>query len=363
MGGTLTLAHTLKRIFRTYGYADSRFSPSLKESDPTYRWAVAANRLDDGRYPVIWTSMTNYALLGAAKYVGRHFAMRPALFLVWFTCSMRRAALVHRTLTALAIYRRAFPEHRFVFLCNEEEERAAFVSAGMDAVVCSQNAFADEAIYRPVPGVARAYDALYNGSMTTQKRRHLARLVPKAAHIFGEVAAFGKTETLALLAEMRRLMPGHDFLNPIDGDAIAKLSRPEVNMALAESATGLCLSQHEGAMFASIEYLLAGLPVVSTPSTGGRHIFGSPETWLTVADTPEAVRDGVSEMKARTVPPDRVRDITLVKIFEHRARLRETVLVHTGGAVDLPAGYGDVLYRSINNWIDGPTMVERIVRI
>ena len=305
--------------------------------------------------------MTDYALLGAAKYIGRQLGTRPVLFLVWFTSSMRSDVRVDRVRTALAIYRRNRPKHRFVFLCNEEEERTAFDAAGMNAVQFSANAFVDETKYHPIPETERIYDAIYNGSMSAQKRRHLARLVPSAAHIFGVAAGPAAAEALPLLDEMRRLMPAHRFLNEVDGGTIKKLGRDEVNRALATGWTGLCLSAREGAMFASIEYLLAGLPVVSTPALGGRHLFGSPDTWLTVADTAEAVRDGVALMKGRNLAPEYVRNLTLTRVYKYRARLRETLLEYTGGAVVLPSGYGSDVYRGFIDWIDGPAMLERIV--
>ena len=266
----------LKRFVRTHVHTPQRFSPCFDEHETRFRSAVCARRLDDGRSPVICTSMTDYSLLGAANYVGEQLKRHPALFLVWFTTSMRSAVRVNRIRTALAIYRRRFPEHRFVFLCNEEEERAAFAGAGMTAVLCNSNAFVDETVFQPIAGTERIYDAVYNGSMSPQKRRELARLVPHAAHIFRPVDNLSHAQSLALLGTMRQLMPTHDFLNKVDETGIEKLSRQEVNHVLARSCTGLCLSAREGAMFASVEYLLAGVPVVSTPALGGRHLFGSP---------------------------------------------------------------------------------------
>ena len=69
----------------------------------------------------------------------------------------------------------------------------------------------------------------------------------------------------------------------------------------------------------------------------------------------------MAEMKARNLSAERVREITLVRLHHHRARLRQAVLDHTGGAVVLPADYGDEFYRGMVNWIDGPTMVARLV--
>lgn len=314
---------------------------------------MAAGRLDDGSCPVFTSSMLNHAPLGVANYLGSRLAARPALFLVWFTWAMRKERQVLRTLTAERLYRRRFPEHRFVFMCNELEEVALFRENGLNALFCSHNALADEQTFKPVSGVENTYDAFYNAMISPWKRRHLARLVPSAAHVFYESRLTGRQKTADLLDELKRMMPAYHFLNPHDGHRIEKLDWQAINAVMAASATGLCLSAEEGAMYASIEYLLAGLPVVSTPSIGGRHIFGDPETWLTVEPTEEAVRDGVAQMKARNVPRERVRAVTLAKVHEHRKRLRACVLVETDGRVDLPDDYGHAVYRRLNNWQRG----------
>jgi glycosyltransferase involved in cell wall biosynthesis len=71
-------------------------------------------------------------------------------------------------------------------------------------------------------------------------------------------------------------------------------------------------------MLSSMEYLLAGLPIVSTPSEGGRDLFFDPEYCLIVPPDPRAVRDGVAALKARQIPRERVRQKTLAKIEPQR---------------------------------------------
>lgn len=51
-----------------------------------------------------------------------------------------------------------------------------------------------------------------------------------------------------------------------EGSACEWLDSEELNRCLNQCRLGLCLSAVEGPMYASIEYLLAGLPVVSTES-------------------------------------------------------------------------------------------------
>jgi hypothetical protein len=74
-------------------------------------------------------------------------------------------------------------------------------------------------------------------------------------------------------------------------------------------------------MFASIEYLLCGLPVLATSSFGGRDIFFDNECAEIVDDTPEAVKSGLSVLLSRQLDPDYVRRKTLRRIEEHRSTL------------------------------------------
>ena len=301
--------------------------------------------MDDGTFPVILTFNAPYASLGAANYVGQELADRPALFLICLAWSMRKPRAVRRLLPAIVAYRDKHPKHRVLLLCNEMEEQAAFSVGGAKAIHCSANAFVDEEIFRPIPTSERIYEAVYNAAMVPWKRHRLASLIPNCIHMFYEKAELGRERTMAYLAELQVLMPHHHFLNPIVNERIELLERPAVNATLAQCRSGLCLSAVEGAMFASMEYLMAGLPVVSTPALGGRHVFADPEFWLTVADNNEAVRDGVIELTARNVPPERIRALTLKRVYAHRARLRDAVALVTDGRVKLPAQLDDPVYR------------------
>jgi len=68
------------------------------------------------------------------------------------------------------------------------------------------------------------------------------------------------------------------------------------------SRVALALSAKEGAMFASMEYLLCGLPVVTTRNRGGRNRYLTPQNSRFVAARPEAVARAVAEFVA--APPD-----------------------------------------------------------
>lgn len=79
-------------------------------------------------------------------------------------------------------------------------------------------------------------------------------------------------------------------------------------------------------MFASIEYLLCGLPIVSTTSIGGRDIFFSSDFSEIVEDDPSDVSRAVKELISRKIPAWEIRTATLSKIEEHRNRFVDLVM-------------------------------------
>jgi glycosyltransferase involved in cell wall biosynthesis len=74
-------------------------------------------------------------------------------------------------------------------------------------------------------------------------------------------------------------------------------------------------------MFACCEYLLSGLPIVTTPSRGGRDVFFHSDYVEVVEETPEAVASGVARLIARNLDPEMIRNRTYQLFMEHRARL------------------------------------------
>ncbi|MGA4555029.1 glycosyltransferase [Methylorubrum aminovorans] len=173
-------------------------------------------------------------------------------------------------------------------------------------------------MYHPRPDIERSYDAIYNAQLAPFKRHYLARTIPSCAYITKLFSHFPAEHKRASIAKFLGELPrGHTVLNDIaDGD-VRLMDHLQVNRALAGAHVGLCLSKVEGAMYASAEYLLAGLPVVSTPSAGGRDAFFHPDTCL-IVDAPRAVQDGVAAMKAPNLPPDYVRSVTIGFIDQQR---------------------------------------------
>ena len=120
-------------------------------------------------------------------------------------------------------------------------------------------------------------------------------------------------------------MVGKGFTDKKSNDPVQKM----VDL-YAQAHVGLWLSVVEGGMFASMEYLLCGLPIFSTKSMGGRDLFWDNQYVIVCEDSAEAVSESVKILKNQCIPRADVRRWTLEKIDDHRQRLR--ILMHQLGA-------------------------------
>lgn len=209
-----------------------------------------------------------------------------------------------------------FPNLEVIHLGNTRAHCELLGSAGLRAIHCNHNCFVDEAIYRPDPSVEKRFDAVYDARLSEFKRHHLAAEVASLALLY-----YVTPETdPAYAAEVRqRLASAHCFNHDAAGN-YRTLDSSEVAKALTACRVGLCLSAQEGAMYASAQYLLSGLPVVTTPSEGGRDEFFDPAFVRTVAPEPAAVARAVQELVAADLPPLPIREATLDRMRPHRDR-------------------------------------------
>ena len=181
----------------------------------------------------------------------------------------------------------------------------------------------DERIFHPLPDRQVRFGAVYDARLSRFKRHSLAAEVPNLAlitYLYEGRVDPGYRAVLVPIVARAHVFNGDPF-----SDAYRRLSPQEVNQALSQCEVGLALSREEGAMYSSIQYLLAGLPVVSTPSEGGRDDFYHPD-YVRIADaTPRAVAEAVSELRHCKVTPDEIRARTLARVWEHRERLFQCV--------------------------------------
>jgi hypothetical protein len=157
-------------------------------------------------------------------------------------------------------YSESFVQHHVLFLMNSEEERYTFkrnfpkwhVELVNNCLTLSENTFSITADQE------RIYRAVYNAKPAMFKRHHLALKVKDLALIsYSEHRLVGTPSFYNI-----REMPHSAIFWGVPEGAVCEV--------LNSSHCGLILSAQEGACYASAEYLLCGLPVVSTRSRGGR---------------------------------------------------------------------------------------------
>lgn len=287
--------------------------------------------------------------LGPADQLAGHLAAQPAWSLVFVTASLENDARREAAAAAWRRHRAAFPAHRVVFLCNSERELFLMQRDGVAAILCNHNIVANDAVFTVDRTVPKRFDAIYNGRMMAYKRHALARAVGSVALVYYDAEV-----EPGYLDGVRAALPHAAFLNAeaaraaparphhpraaalanrlLGARGYVKLPPPEVARALNAARVGLCLSAEEGAMVASLEYLLCGLPVVSTRSIGGREFFFDPEHTIVADDEPGAIAAAVAELVRRDLDPAEVRARALWKLRHERAKFAAFVRAIAGEA-------------------------------
>ncbi len=116
------------------------------------------------------------------------------------------------------------------------------------------------------------------------------------------------------------------------------------------SHSGLILSEREGVCRASCEYLLAGIPVVSTRSAGGRDVWYDDYNAILVEPTAEAVATAVEELVAHPRDPRRIRADFRARAAIFRGRFTDEVLAPILAEHGVATPAGEVLGRHPFRW-------------
>jgi glycosyltransferase involved in cell wall biosynthesis len=234
--------------------------------------------------------------------------MRPEDHIVWGTYWHADAAYFAQAaglLSGLPV-----PQHQIWVLGNTPDETAAARAAGFRSAWVNHNAWLDENRF-PFLRPPKEFRAVMVAQLAPYKRIHLA----------------AKVRGLALVpAALFHLHQPIDITGLQDVRLLSDLPSDQVAGVLQRSCTGLILSEVEGACYASSEYLLSGLPVVSTPSRGGRDVFYTSTNSLLVEPTEDAVARGVDRLIEKAPDGWLIRHQHIVMSHHFRQRFVEEVL-------------------------------------
>lgn len=212
---------------------------------------------------------------------------------------------------------RSLPKERTTFMCSTPKEKARLKWAGFKTRWCHQNLFCDEDEFVYIDSNERNFDVVYNAVLSPYKRHELLVNVKKLRLITGSI------NKLDLLPEM-----GLSNIEVNDH----YLTKCEISEVFSKSKCGLALSKEEGGMLAATEYLLCGLPVVSTPSIGGRDVYYSSSNHILCNDTVSAVTSAVNSATSRDWDRAEIRRTAIEKSREFRYDLAESVRLISGAS-------------------------------
>jgi glycosyltransferase involved in cell wall biosynthesis len=178
------------------------------------------------------------------------------------------------------------PVERIIVLANSEIELQVAKKLGLiDSKLVCQNAWLDYNLFKPQFDTNKIYDLVINCRPENWKRPFLAKDVGNLAVIKG---ANHRPSDYCDLAPLNPVYMNQDRISP-----------QEVCNVLAKSNCGGIFSAIEGACYSSSEYLLMGLPVISTPSLGGRDVWYNDNNSIIVNPNSADVAQAVEEIKDR----------------------------------------------------------------
>jgi glycosyltransferase involved in cell wall biosynthesis len=255
-----------------------------------------------------------------------HMAERPALFgrgpglhFIQMTWSLENTEL-SQLAAAIKRFESRFRKQKIVLLASSEFETAKLSSQGLRCIAANASIFIDDHAFTisdaPHPALP-IVDAIYIARLEQVKRHELAVGLERPLLAYGQ---FPKERFAANYARVREILPGAIFANHLlNGGEYRRLPADIVIRLFRNARVSLALSAEEGIMRASIQSLLCGLPIVSTPSVGGRDRYYTDDTALIVEPTPEAVASGVRDLIARRLSRESVRRAALAILRADRA--------------------------------------------
>jgi glycosyltransferase involved in cell wall biosynthesis len=179
---------------------------------------------------------------------------------------------------------------RIVMCCNDTNSLEIVSNesiSSFSAILCNHNATIDREIFN-IQECNNIWNSVYTARVCKLKRHYLS---------------YGLNNILYLTSgnkyNDKYSKEGHSALIDNQNNSFTLCSQHltafEVNDLLNKSKVGLCLSSQEGAMYSSVEYLLCGLPIVSTKSTGGRDVFFTDTNCIIAEDSIESVSSCVQQ--------------------------------------------------------------------
>ena len=217
---------------------------------------------------------------------------------------------------------KSYSEHNIIILANSLEEKNYFENKiKNDVLFCNHNAFLNENIFKITNSSKKEYDLVIDSAFNTYKNVAFAKNIPNVIHI-GYFTTHESTKNNSIVPDFGTIA------NYLSG-SYKRLNKNEICDFYNKSLMGGIFSHVEGACFASSQYLLCGLPVISTKSFGGRDIWYNEDNSVICDSNEESVFKAYETVKKKLLKGEfnreKIRDMHLKLMDEHRNTLAEYI--------------------------------------
>lgn len=240
-------------------------------------------------------------------------------FVLTLNWSIRPKNKLEQFVKAYHFYAKKYPNLIVTVLANEPEELELLRAHHIRSELCNQNALLDERCYTIHP-VEKRYRAISNSRMASYKRLELLRNVEDCALITYFLDPSDHQYEDYILGHSGNPHPAcPNLICPqFDGKRWAWYDTNQICKMLSASQCGVILSAEEGACFAAVEYLLCGLPVVTTPNIGGRDAMFDADYVIWADPNPDSVAKAVKKAISLSISPQEIRKKTIEKMHKER---------------------------------------------
>ena len=209
-------------------------------------------------------------------------------------------------------------EYNIVILANSLEEKKFFESRiNCTILFCNHNAFLNENKFTILNSIYKKYDMVIDSAFHEYKNVQMAKKVENVIHVGYFKCARNTSDD--------KVVPTYGTLvNFINGE-YKKLDHSLINVHYNQSLLGGIFSECEGACFASSQYLLCGLPVISIKSVGGRDIWYNDHNSIICENNEEAIYEacelGKQKLLSGEFNREKIRELHIKQMDEHRNTL------------------------------------------
>ncbi len=264
--------------------------------------------------------MTNEGMEDLGVFSEKIGNERKTLFLVSFKWTLEIGNVGRTIKTYYDRHQISFPNHEILFFVSTAKELRILKKLKLPVEFIHQNALLDPGCYSVDAISEKKYDIVYNGRLEHLKRHHLLSDKFSTVLVSGNVLNVDDKK-INYLEFIKKIIPNAYLANADKelsdysfGDNYRELNESNINSLYNQSKVGVILSAIEGPNYTSVEYLLAGIPVVSTYNIGGRDEFLDPRFCRIVPSTRKAIEAAIEELISFCIDPCFIREETIKKM-------------------------------------------------